>query len=266
MYHVPALSILGMVVSLIISFGTPIALCIIARKKLNAKLRPVLIGVVVFIVFVTILESIMHNVVLTVTGDLLTGNVWLYALYGGLAAGLFEETGRYIAMKYYMKKTLTKQNSIMYGIGHGGIEAILVAGMAAISNISIAFMINSGKIESLLIGLDDTMKNTTMEQLSVLWTLPSYQFYMSGLERISAIILHIALSYLVYRAVKYQKMQFYFLAFGIHFLVDALTVILSNYLSALIYGTLILEIVLLAIMVALAFVVKNLYQKEKDET
>ncbi len=266
MYHVPELSILGMVVSLIISFGTPIALCIIARKKLNAKLRPVLIGAVAFIVFVTMLESIMHSLVVTATGDLLTGNVWLYALYGGLAAGLFEETGRYIAMKYYMQKTLTKQNSIMYGIGHGGMEAILVAGMAAIYNISTAFIINAGNIESLLVGLDDAEKSTVMEQLTVLWTLPSYQFYMSGLERISAIILHIALSYLVYRAVKYQKMQFYFLAFGIHFLVDALTVILSSYLSALTYGTLILEIVLLAIMVALAFVVKNLYQKEKDET
>ena len=39
-----------------------------------------------------------------------------------VAAGVFEETGRLLAMKFCMKKDLDKKNAIMYGIGHGGIR------------------------------------------------------------------------------------------------------------------------------------------------
>ena len=53
--------------------------------------------------------------------EALTGNIWFYALYGGIAAGVFEETGRFTAMKFWMKKSLSKESSFMYGVGHGGI-------------------------------------------------------------------------------------------------------------------------------------------------
>ena len=34
---------------------------------------------------------------------------------------VFEETGRLIAMKFWMKKWLDFPNALMYGIGHGGV-------------------------------------------------------------------------------------------------------------------------------------------------
>ena len=114
----------GMIFSLILSIGLPIALLILVKNKLKANLTSFVIGSAVFIVFALVLESLMHSVVLTATGTLLTDNLILYGLYGGLAAALFEETGRLIAMKFFMKDSLNKPNTLMYGIGHGGIEAI----------------------------------------------------------------------------------------------------------------------------------------------
>ena len=94
----------------------------------------------------------------------------------------------------------------------------------------------------------------------MLWTTPGYQFFLAGVERISAVTLHICLSYLVYRAVKYGMKKYYFLAVGIHFLVDALTVLLSNYTPLMI-----LEAVLLIMIGVLAVIVRRMYMGEEGE-
>ena len=202
----------------------------------------------------------MHGVMLHLAKEALTGNIWLYALYGGIAAGVFEETGRFTAMKFWMKKSLSKESSVMYGVGHGGIEAVLVVGITCISNLITALMINSGQIESAFSTIEDGVgKETAVQSLAVLWTTPGYQFFLAGLERISAIALHICLSYLVYRAVKYGRKKYYFLAVGIHFLVDALTILLANFVSIVM-----LEAVLLIAVGILAVIVRRMYMEENS--
>ena len=100
---VPALSIAGMAIAMLVSFALPIALFIYSKKKLYAKTAPFFIGCGVFVVMVVLLESLAHNLILGSTGTVITGNPLLYALYGGLMAALFEETGRYIAMRRFVK-------------------------------------------------------------------------------------------------------------------------------------------------------------------
>lgn len=232
---VPAANIIGITVSLVISVGLPIALCIIVWRKTRARISSFFIGAATFVLFALILEQILHTVVLTATGTALTGNIWLYALYGGLAAGVFEETGRYLAMKLCLKKNLNKQNAIMYGVGHGGIEAMLLVGMACVSNLVIAVMINSGQVPALLemSGVDGSTYVLAVEQMTAVSTTPAWQFYMAGLERIAAIIFHISASYLVYLAVRDKKLPCYLLAILLHFLLDAMVLILAKYLPIL---------------------------------
>ena len=251
-------SLIGMVISLIISLGLPIALLILTCKKLKAKMTSFIIGCAVFVVFALVLESLLHSVVLTATGTLLTGNIILYGLYGGLAAALFEETGRLIAMKFFMKESLNKQNSVMYGIGHGGIEAILLVGLTYISNLMTALMINSGAMQASMELVDANLQQTTFQQLKVLWELPSWQFYIAGIERLIAITLQISLSVLVYKAVSAKSRKFWFLAFGIHFAVDFLTVVITG-LGAPIW---IVEVLLFAAVVFVARYTYNLYKEE----
>lgn len=259
--NVSTASIIGMVVSLIISVGLPIALLIIVWRKTRAKVSSFFIGAATFIVFALILEQILHTIVFKAAGTALTGNIWLYALYGGLAAGVFEETGRYLAMKLCMKKNLNKQNAIMYGVGHGGIEAILLTGMTYVSNLVVSLMINSGQISAILSmnGVDDTTYQQTMAQLMVMGTTPSWQFYMAGVERISAIIFHISLSYLVYLAVKEKKLSWYLLAILLHFLLDALAVITVSYLPMLV-----VELILLAFSSVVGFIVWKMYHMRSE--
>ena len=83
-----------------------------------------------------------------VLGDVL----WCLGL-GCLLAGVFEEVGRYLAFRFLLKRYTNRRDAVTYGIGHGGIEAILVLGLTAINNIAIAQLVNSGSIETITNGL-----------------------------------------------------------------------------------------------------------------
>ena len=93
-----------MAVNAILGFAIPIFLAWWAVKKHKANLSTILIGAATFFVFALVLESMVHRLVLTGDrGAAIQGKVLYYALYGGLMAGLFEETGRFLAMKYLLK-------------------------------------------------------------------------------------------------------------------------------------------------------------------
>ena len=242
--HVGAGTFAGIIFSLCISIALPVVLLIVVHKKTKARMAMAVIGAATFFLFAMVLEQILHAIVLGVGGERITGNIWIYGLYGGLAAGLFEEVGRFVAMRFAMKKQLNLPNALMYGVGHGGIEAILIVGLASVSNLVTSIMINAGTLEASLGALDQATKEATLTQLSALWTTPSYQFFLSGIERIVAVTLHITLSVLVFQAVKLGKKRYWFLAFAIHVGVDFATVIAANYLN------LVLVEVMLAVLVA----------------
>ena len=252
-------SMAGMVVSLLLSVVLPIFLCVFIHKKTKAWVPAFFIGCGIFVGFAMILEQILHMVVLTATGSVLQDNIWLYGIYGGVAAALFEETGRWIAMKFCLKKHLTRENALMYGAGHGGIEAFLILGMSSMSNLLTAAMINGGLMEKTMTALEPAQQELTYQQLSVLWITPAYQFYLAPVERMIAIALQIGLSVLVYSAVKTGKKLHLAAAFGIHFTVDFLTVVCASAIPAWA-----LELGLLAVVAGIcAAIYKLLYKMSK---
>lgn len=253
---VPVSSIVAMAVSLAVCAGLPVGLCIFMKKAGRASLKSFFLGCGIFVVFALVLEQIFHLIVRVVSGTFFSEHLIAYAVYGGLAAGLFEETGRYVAMNFFMKGRLTKQEAIMYGVGHGGIEAILLGGMACFSNLLTSVMINSGSLDKLIPAGDASVQAV----ISQLTELPAWQFLLAGMERCSAVVLHIVLSYLVYLGVKNKKIQFYFLAVLVHFLVDAGVVLAANYVPVLA-----LEFGLLAVVLVMAAFAYTGYSREGAE-
>ena len=240
LHTISGLAIAGVICSIVLSMGVPITLFIAGRVKLKARISSLLIGAGTFLLFAMLLEQLLHVLVIQFCGLNAQSRPWLYYVYAALAAAVFEETGRLIAMKFWMKKWLDFPNALMYGLGPGGVEAILIGGLSGISNLVSMLMINSGAMQNTLAALPAESANQTVSQLSALWTTPAPLFFVSGIERISAIILHIGLSLLIYRAVKAGKCRAAesgkcrtaesgkcrtaaftaVLAYGIHFIVD----------------------------------------------
>ena len=231
---VPALSIVFMAVAMTFAFVVPFVLLFYYKKK-GAQVLPFFVGCAVFILFALILEALVHNVVLKglPVGERIMGSTLLYALYGGFMAGLFEETGRFVAFKTVLKKRQDNdRNALMYGAGHGGVEAILMLGLGYASNLVVAAMINMGLADKLTAGLSGDMLSQVQGIFDTLTTTPASTYLLAIVERCVAIATHISLSVLVWFAAKKPgKLWLYPLAILLHAALDGVTVILAARLS-----------------------------------
>lgn len=227
-YRVQWINIAAIIVSLLLSIGIPMLLGLFWENKKNACLSSALKGAGTFVVFALILESIVHNIVIKVMGQDSFMELPFYAIYGGLAAGMFEEVGRYIVMRLFMKKKLDKTEAIMFGIGHGGVESILLIGLTCVSNLIVSIVLNIGQGALLLKGTDPSVQTQLVEQLSPLWLSGPGTFLWMGVERVAAIAFHICASYLVYRAVKDKKIALCILAVILHALLDGVFVTIQR--------------------------------------
>ena len=233
----------------VLGIAIPIALAWYLVRKHHARLSTILIGAGTFIVFALVLESILHQLVLKGPhGEAIIANTLLYAMYGGLAAGLFEETGRFLSMKFLMKKEPTAPlPGVAYGIGHGGVEMLIIFGITMISNLVISFLINSGMSGVLFAKVPEESAAQLQAQLDALQALKAGTLLLGLWERFSALILHLGFSMLVWAAVrKGGKWLWLFpAAIALHALVDAGAVMLSKSV-----GTLPLELIVTAQAVA----------------
>ena len=245
-------SIVVMIINAILGIVLPVFLAWWAVKKHQARLSTILIGAATFIVFALVLEALVHQVVLKgPRGAAIQGNILYYALYGGLMAGLFEETGRFLSMKFLMKKEPTETlPAIAYGAGHGGIEVILIFAFSMISSLVIALMINAGQADALLAKTPAEAQAQLEAQFAQFQTTTPASLLLGIWERISAVILHLSLSVLVWAAVRKagKWIWLYPAAILLHALVDGVTVILSK--GGV--GNVAIEFILMAMAIAIA--------------
>ncbi len=242
----------------IIAVIVPVILTIIIKLKYNSKLSACLIGCAVWFVMVMVLENIMHVIVLkSALGETIQANIWLYALYGGLAAGIFEETGRLFAMKVLLKKQHDdRHTALMYGIGHGGMESILVVGISSVNNIIYSAMINAGQTNMLLSQVPEEAHEQLQNAFDQLIESPSGLFLLSGWERITAIFLHLALSSLVWIAVVKHKPVMFPLAVFLHAGFDALCVLIKDQVNYVV-----LELMLSAVTILIVFLARLIWKR-----
>lgn len=239
---VPQLTVILCVVSLIVSVALPFVLMAVFKKKYGTKIKAFWFGALVFMVFALIIEGFINRTVIlrSGVGSALTSNIWLYATYGGFMAALFEECGRLLCMKFLLKDCKGDKNvGLMYGAGHGGCEAIALFSIVMINNLLYALLINSGAIATTIntlkmSGLDENLIAVQLANISTLITGSSWTVLIGLVERLLAITLHISLSVLVWACVKTGKKVYFAIAFLMHFLTDALVVIVATNLVAFI--------------------------------
>lgn len=246
---VSSLSIISMVITLLMVFIFPMGLWIYFYKKEKISGIAVLVGAITFIVSQLVLRMPLLQLIQGQSWyEVIGNNVWLTSLFLSLTAGIFEETGRFLSFKLLLRRKLKWENGIAFGIGHGGIEAILLTGLTYINNIVFSLMINLGAF--------DQISGTLTSQLSdyivsgLINTNP-IMFLMAGMERVFAIIAHIAFSIIVLYGVKYRKGVYLVYAIIGHTLLNFPSVILSNYFG--IWA----EAYILLFAVAALFVIKK---------
>lgn len=144
---VPISTVVACVITLLVSLVLPIVVLIgfTAKNKKQGIVSAWLLGAAGF--FVT--QILIRLPILTVLQSqswfavFAQNNPFIYAFGLAFTAGLFELAGRYAVAKL-MEKKLTWKRSLAAGLGHGGIEAILLIGMTYVNNLIYIAMINTG--------------------------------------------------------------------------------------------------------------------------
>ena len=214
----------------IYALALPIGLMIFFKKKYGCSLIPFFVGAGTMFVFAGVIEYIIHIAVFSVF-PALTENLWLYAVYSGLMAGLFEETGRFLSMRFRLKKHYTNDhNALMYGAGHGGFEAVYLLGTAHINNMIYSVIINAGMEETILSQAANSQTAAQIRNiLDTLKTADVTDYLFGAAERLPAVAAQIALSVMVWIAVtRPGKRWLYPLAIFIHALYDFAAVVING--------------------------------------
>ena len=220
---VSSASISCMTIAALVAVVLPVGLFFGLRKRLGLRVVPMLVGAAVFIVFAVILEGqIVHPLVLRPDENgvigLLATNPAAFVAYGALAAGVFEETGRLVGFTLLKQRFAGVRTAVSYGIGHGGMEVILVLGLGMVSNITLAMLINTGASEQVFAGLPADQAAAIVQALT---QTPPQMFLLGIVERIFALIVQLSLSVLVWVAVTHADRRWLFpLAIVLHALVD----------------------------------------------
>jgi len=152
----------------------------------------------------------------------INGSTAVFVLYGIIMAGVFEECGRYIVLKYIMKKNHTRENAVLYGIGHGGIEILAVVLPLMITYLSIAVLFSGGDVENALSSLKIT-EETAAAALPSVQAAAAFDYgmmVMNVVERLFAMLLHIGLTVIVFYGIRNAKKGFLMLAILLHMLAD----------------------------------------------
>ncbi|CAG4921390.1 YhfC family intramembrane metalloprotease [Paraburkholderia saeva] len=179
------------------------------RTPLALDRRDAIAGIAAFAFFAMVVERALNAFVLQqneATATLLANPV-SFVIYGAFAAGICEETGRFIAMRLLLKRALkngspsarTNGTALSYGIGHGGAEAWLVGVLVQIQWIVFAIFENRGE---LALHLSNVPAESMMRIHLVLAGLSPATAGIFAVERVAALVFQIALSVLMWRGVR----------------------------------------------------------------
>lgn len=220
-------SVPSLILTVLLMLAIPVGFFLYWRRRHRerTKLRWLIAGAVGFLVSARVLELGVHYFCIISDNPVsrfINGNPAAFVLYGITMAGVFEECGRHIVLKYIMKKDRTRENAVLYGIGHGGIEILAVLLPLMVTYLAVALLFSAGDTENALQALNITEK-TAAAALPSVQAAAAFDYGMMALnvlERLFAMLLHIGLTVIVFYGVVNRNKLCLPLAILLHMLMD----------------------------------------------
>lgn len=183
------------IVVILICFLVPIGLLTLLMRKKSSVWISFLIGVLAFVIS----QIILRIPLLQFLQDKLSVQFFairqpiLWILLLALGAGIFEEIARYIGFLCIRKHHQSLFDALAFGLGHGGIEAMLLVGIPLL-HVSI----------------------------------PVQEIGIAMLERCFAMLAHVMMSIIVWYGVKEKKFIYVMIAIFVHMGLDCYPLLGNN--------------------------------------
>lgn len=175
---------------LLVCFLLPVLLLALLMRKKRSVLLMFCLGMLAFFLSQMVLRIPLLQLLqrqLSFSMFTLSSPV-LYLLFLAFTAGVFEEVARFLCFRSTRKRHDELWDALAFGLGHGGIEAMLLVGIP-------------------LLQFDVSMNNVVV----------------ACFERVTTIALHVALSIIVWKGVQKHQLRYLFIAIFLHMGVNSLT-------------------------------------------
>ena len=249
------------IISLLLMIGLPIALGYFVIRYLKVSWWVVFTGVLTFIGSQLLRIPASYGLSsLFQTGAIPAPSAtWIPVFNGlvaGLLAGVFEETARLVGFMFLKKKARPFKSSIGLGVGHGGIESILLGILGTGTTLASVLFYNAGA--QLAKGTSTQEIQYVLAQIQQFWTTSWHFGLLPGVERVIALSIQIVLSIMVWKAIVDRQWLWFVLAILYHTFVNAISV----YLTQIGWGYWAVEGVLAIFLVINLFVIYNSWKEE----
>jgi uncharacterized membrane protein YhfC len=208
------------VIAIALEFLYPIGLAVVIGRRLGVSWRYFGYGALIFFLFQIITRLPLIQIIQASIAPQLRASPAL--LYGWIAvaavtAGLFEEVGRYVGYRWLMRREeKTWNKAIMYGLGHGGLESIMIAGLVALT------LVNLLLLPTVFGSLTAEQRALAVQQMAAITAQPTWAPLLGAWERLWSVPVQVALSVVVLQVFRRGGMRWLWLAIGAHALVDLL--------------------------------------------
>jgi uncharacterized membrane protein YhfC len=225
------------IVSYLIAIGIdvafPLLLAVWVRRKYGVQWTFFLYGALVFLVFQILTRVPAIQVAQYLLRDALQASETLllgWLAIAAITAGLFEEVGRYLGYRYlWRKEGKMWERALMYGVGHGGLESmLLVGGLAVIGLVNVIVLSTMDANQLPLAEGQLAQLQAAQAQIRMMpWWLP----LLGGVERVFAMSVQVSLSVMVLQCFLRDSLKWLWAAIGYHALLDLVAVILNHFIG-----------------------------------
>jgi uncharacterized membrane protein YhfC len=160
---------------------------------------------------------------------------------------------RYFAFRYWLRQHSGEYVPWKYGVGHGGVEAILTGLLALYALVQVMALRGEGILESFPADQVDLIRS----QIEAYWAVPWHQSLLGAWERVSALLFHLGASVFVYKSVHEKNLLWLLAALLGHTALDAFGVIAVKQMGFL-------QIEVLLFVFAVLWIVWAWYVRPRD--
>ncbi len=247
------------IISVVVALILPIVLAVIAVRKWHLSWIVVIAGALAFslsqiphLLLLNGLESLLSNQLLSITTQ--PWFPFVTAVVVGLLAGLCEQFANWLAFKWAKDKADSWQGALTLGLGHGGMEIILLVGLSILPTLIYMLTVQAQGIDSL--GLAAADAEALKAQVAAFWATPWHLPLAIGVERILALVMQVVMAVMVWISIRKKAWYWLVAAIAFHTLIDTVAVLINQYVPDVWIAEAII-FVLAAISVAILYYIKT---------
>ncbi len=233
--------------AILVTIGFPIVVAIWLNKQLAVPWRVITYGALAYFIVQALITLIFNGLIAMIEAGTITiaepflvpFQLALSIFFGALLGVLI----RWAGMKYLKENLQNLESAYGIGVGFGGIESILRVGLPLL--VTFITMLSNINIDPQTTNLDPAI----VEQLEALWAVPFYVPLAGSLERLAALVMHIAVTILILQVFKSQNGLWLIGAVGLEIMVNGLIAGLSE--AGVDFGW--------VILLSIALMIGNLY-------